>query len=59
MKLYDQIFNVVKDFRKWKQLSASAIQGSVDIVSSEVKSVVGDFGEKASMKIDDWTKIGD
>ena len=50
---------VVKESRKWKQLSASAIQGSVDIVSSEVKSVVGDFGEKASMKIDDWTKIGD
>lgn len=49
---------VVKDSRKWKQLSASAIQGSVDIVSSEVKSVVGDLGEKASMKIDDWTKIG-
>lgn len=50
---------VVKDSRKWKQLSASAIQGSVDIVSSEVKNVVGDLGEKASMKIDDWTKIGD
>ena len=50
---------VVKDSRKWKQLSASAIQGSVDIVSSEVKSIVGDLGEKASMKIDDWTKIGD
>lgn len=49
---------VVKDSRKWKQLSASAIQGSVDIVSSEVKSIVGDLGEKASMKIDDWTKIG-
>lgn len=50
---------VVKDSRKWKQLSASAIQGSVDIVSSEVKSIVGYLGEKASMKIDDWTKIGD
>lgn len=50
---------VVKDSRKWKQLSASAIQGSVNIVSSEVKSIVGDLGEKASMKIDDWTKIGD
>lgn len=50
---------VVKDSRKWKQLSASAIQGSVDIVSSEVKNIVGDLGEKASMKIDDWTKIGD
>lgn len=50
---------VVKDSRKWKHLSASAIQGSVDIVSSEVKNVVGDLGEKASMKIDDWTKIGD
>ncbi len=50
---------VVKDSRKWKQLSASAIQGSVDIVSSEVKGIVGDLGEKASMKIDDWTKIGD
>lgn len=50
---------VVKDSRKWKQLSVSAIQGSVDIVSSEVKSIVGDLGEKASMKIDDWTKIGD
>lgn len=49
---------VVKDSRKWKQLSASAIQGSIDIVSSEVKSIVGDLGEKASMKIDDWTKIG-
>ena len=31
----------------------------MDIVSSEVKNVVGDLGEKASMKIDDWTKIGD
>jgi len=49
---------VVKDSRKWKQLAASAIKGSVDIVSSEVKNVVGDLGEKASMKIDDWTNIG-
>lgn len=49
---------VIKDSRKWKQLAASAIQGSVDIVSSEVKNVIGSLGEKASMKIDDWTNIG-
>lgn len=49
---------VVKDSRKWKQLAVSAIKGSVDIVSTEVKNVVGYFGEKASMKIDDWTNIG-
>lgn len=49
---------VVKDSKKWKRLAASAIQGSIDIVSSEIKNVVGDLGEKASMKIDDWTRIG-
>lgn len=49
---------VVKDSKKWKQLAASAIKGSVDIVSTEVKNVVGSLGEKASMKIDDWTNIG-
>lgn len=49
---------VVKDSRQWKQLAASAIKGSVDIVSTEVKNVVGYFGEKGSMKIDDWTNIG-
>lgn len=49
---------VVKDSRKWKQLATSAIKGSVDIVSTEVKNVVGDFGERGSIKIDDWTNIG-
>lgn len=49
---------VVKDSKKWKRLAASAIQGSIGIVSSEIKNVVGDLGEKASMKIDDWTRIG-
>lgn len=49
---------VVKDSKKWKRLAASAIQGSIDIASSEIKNVVGDLGEKVSMKIDDWTRIG-
>lgn len=49
---------VVKGSRKWKQLAASGIQGSMDIVSKEVANVVGSLGEKAGIKIDDWTRIG-
>lgn len=49
---------IVKDSRKWKALAVTAIKGGIDTAATEVKNVVGNIGEKASMKVDEWTKIG-
>lgn len=45
---------VVKDNRKWNQLAASAIQGGVDIVGSEVRKAVGRMDEAVDIKLNNW-----